>query len=414
MVTRSDTMVIVDAFEKRGAEIRVRRGWLYAAQLVVAASTVLLITRLPNWGEYLFGAVAIIAAAHALGSAWRRWPRIERGDLCADPTGVYVRGRLLVSRETIRLAHVHKRGSMFVRLKRFARPVEIAVDDERQGDALIAALRLDPSRSVMRYHATDGTARRLAIRLVIIVLAFCVLSIGALALMVSAGLFAGAIAEAGLLVAYLLLLLRSNLSIVVGADGLRIRRWVGRARLLRYVDIDEIALEGPHVCFRLRSGELMTIGKGTGPRIRRFFGDDAQDEAEGFVTRVRARIDAHRGASDVTVRSLLVRGGRRVCVWLRALGISSDGAASFRTAAIPPEVLWSVVEDSTAPPTARVGAAVALRRRFDDAARHRLRVVADACVAPELRLAFEAATACDQGNLLGVLESVHDEDPGGR
>ena len=66
------------------------------------------------------------------------------------------------------------------------------------------------------------------------------------------------------------------------------------------------------------------------------------------------------------------------------------------TPAVPVEVLWRVVEDPTAATTARAGAAFALRSTLDDDGKARLRIVADACAAPKLRVALdELATGED-------------------
>src|SRR5262249_62187220 len=67
-----------------------------------------------------------------------------------------------------------------------------------------------------------------------------------------------------------------------------------------------------------------------------------------------------------------------------------DGAAGLRSAAVPDEELWRVIEDPTAPMDARAGAAAAIGRDLDEAGRTRLRVAAAACAAPKLRVALSA------------------------
>ncbi|HZU83716.1 MAG TPA: hypothetical protein VE987_12400, partial [Polyangiaceae bacterium] len=58
------------------------------------------------------------------------------------------------------------------------------------------------------------------------------------------------------------------------------------------------------------------------------------------------------------------------------------------SAALPSERLWRVVEDSSADRTARAGAALALTRSLDDTGRERLRVAAESCAEPRLRVAL--------------------------
>ncbi len=64
--------------------------------------------------------------------------------------------------------------------------------------------------------------------------------------------------------------------------------------------------------------------------------------------------------------------------------------SSYRIAALPPEELWRTVENAIAPPTARAGAAIGLRRVLDDAGRKRLHEVSATCASTALRSTLEA------------------------
>ncbi len=79
---------------------------------------------------------------------------------------------------------------------------------------------------------------------------------------------------------------------------------------------------------------------------------------------------------------------------------------TFRGAAAPtPEALLRVVEDASAKPVERVAAAIALAAA-GDAARVRIRVVAEATAAPRLRVALEAVAREDEvADALEALES---------
>src|SRR4051812_45488041 len=122
-------------FEKSGAEVRARRTWLFFAQFAAIPLWGLVFELLPDWGLYSFlvSYAFLIAALLGVVQAWRRWPRVRRVALRADAAGLHLDGRIAVARKTIRSAHVHARGVTFVRLVRHLRPVEIVVDDEREG-----------------------------------------------------------------------------------------------------------------------------------------------------------------------------------------------------------------------------------------------------------------------------------------
>jgi hypothetical protein len=65
----------------------------------------------------------------------------------------------------------------------------------------------------------------------------------------------------------------------------------------------------------------------------------------------------------------------------------------MRTAPIPRERLFRVVEDASLDPTSRAAAAVALGLELDDEGRARLRAAAEAMAAPKLRFAIEKAAS---------------------
>ena len=400
----------MDGFEKRSAEVHTRRTWLFIAQFAAVAPIIIFVVRfLPSPGQYFLWSTLVVAATFALGQTWRRWPYVRRVDVRADAAGLHLDGRLALARKAIRTAHVHTRGATRVRLVRSARPVDIFVDNEQEGAALIAALRLDPSRSVVRYTMTDGTLRRMLLRTGVIVLVVVALCIASLSLLLWAGVAVAFACEALVLTLYAVLLMRQHLTLSVGADGVRVRRWFGGARFFRYTDMESIALDGSTVSLRLRHGTTLTMSK-VAARATKLFGSDIRDEVEGLVARVSARIDTHRTHNEVSVRAALARGERPTAEWLRSLRLYADASASFRTPAIPADIFWGVVEDATAPATARVGAAVALHGKLDDAARARLRVAADGCAAPQLRVALEAASRTeDERALSAVLDSLYDD-----
>jgi hypothetical protein len=69
---------------------------------------------------------------------------------------------------------------------------------------------------------------------------------------------------------------------------------------------------------------------------------------------------------------------------------ASRGASHYRQAAVPREQLWDVVEGAAADPSERVLAAEALKTgELDVDERKRLRVAAEHCAEPKVRIALE-------------------------
>ena len=63
-------------------------------------------------------------------------------------------------------------------------------------------------------------------------------------------------------------------------------------------------------------------------------------------------------------------------------------ARTYRETRLDEDRLWRMVDDPTASPATRAGAALALSAAIDDPSRARLRVAAEACVEPKLRIAL--------------------------
>ncbi len=407
------TVEAMEAFENHGLEVRTKRTWLFVAQLIACLPFAVLMNRLiPNAAVFFPAAAISISAVVALGQTWQRWPRVRRVRVRADGDGLYLGGSLAVTRDSIRTAHVQRTpAGTIVRLVRRVRPVDILVDDDHQACALIAGLRLDPARSVVRYSMGEGTFLRGLVRIGLISALLCVLVLASMAAFFATGSSIALIAVALTFAGYFILNLRGQLTLSVGADGVEVRRWFGAARFLRYSEIAGISTDGSGVVMELRDGEALTLSHGAGARLTWFVGTETQDEAEGFAARIAPRVKAHETTDDATVRTALDRGGRKTTDWLRALRLYAETSASSRKPATPAELFWGVIEDATAPTTARVGAVVALRGTFDSAARERLRVVAAACVAPRLRIALEAAScARDDRALTAALDSLPADD----
>jgi hypothetical protein len=170
-------------------------------------------------------------------------------------------------------------------------------------------------------------------------------------------------------------------TVEVGEDGVMLRS-LGRRRFIRFDRIDAVTRTAVGVTLRLRDGSdvdliLTQREKAEAKRVEALATAIENGRAD-FAQLTRAEEEA-----------LLVRGSRDVETWtkeMRALGEGSP--AGYRAIAIPEERLWNVVENASADPSAREGAAIALHARLDDEGRQRLRVAAEGIAAPRLRIAL--------------------------
>ena len=89
---------------------------------------------------------------------------------------------------------------------------------------------------------------------------------------------------------------------------------------------------------------------------------------------------------------------------------SSPGEqTAYRQPAMPPELMWRVLEDPGAPPTARAGAAFALRSLLDEEGRVRMVRIAESCAAPPLRVALDRiASEGDEDAIVDALDPLED------
>jgi hypothetical protein len=83
----------------------------------------------------------------------------------------------------------------------------------------------------------------------------------------------------------------------------------------------------------------------------------------------------------------------------------------MRTAPLPRERLFRIVESPSASGLDRAAAAVALGKEADEETRGRLRGAAEACAAPKLRIALEAAAgSSSDAELEAALAEVGEEE----
>jgi hypothetical protein len=182
--------------------------------------------------------------------------------------------------------------------------------------------------------------------------------------------------------------------LTVGADGVLLR-WLWTERFVAWADVAAVEPFDGGVVLALSQGRWITLRTPAAP-------ERCDPAGQTMVERIQAAWRAEIGAAgerDEAAARLLQREGCRTQEWVGAMrSIRGTGQeAGYRSAAVPPDLLWRVVEDPGATPTARIGAAVALSRSLDDAGRERLLAASDACVEPRVRIALATTAAGADG-----------------
>lgn len=384
--------------------IRTRKGWpllaIVSATLVALFPTIITTGNLIGLGYwrawFVFSiALAYAALAYVGVKLYERTRQTFEAAVRADKHGLYLDGRLVLTRRAIRHGNLMVEGErLFLRLHRrapFAAPYDIEVADEAEARRLLADLRLDAQTSVSEFELRIGTRRRAKLRGALRVAAVVASMIGAVSVMQPFGERAAFVCMilASLLGSYFM---SSNVvEVAVGADGLHVKRVIGRARFIAYADLRDVRLEGQDVHLELADGTSLALHR--------------DEEGQALEQRIREALSLHR-ARNVNAAAAVNRGGRTTAAWLRD---TKERGATYRRAVVPDDELWSIVEDAAASPTERAGAALALRAELDEKGQDRLRIAAGACAEKKLRVALESvAERADDEALEEVLEPLED------
>jgi hypothetical protein len=131
-----------------------------------------------------------------------------------------------------------------------------------------------------------------------------------------------------------------------------------------------------------------------------------------LLARIEQGLATFQATEPADLATRLARRGRGREAWLRAL---SGREGDFREAPVPDELLWHVVESPGTPPTARAAAALILTRDASEKNRRRLRIAAEACAEPRLRVVLdEAGKGTGEEALAEALGALDDEADAGR
>jgi hypothetical protein len=166
--------------------------------------------------------------------------------------------------------------------------------------------------------------------------------------------------------------------VAVGLDGVHVRG-TSRPRFFAYLDIDSARASGSDIEL-VRRGRVVL-------RLQLHGEDAARREAVlARITENIARVKEGRGA----VAARLVATSSK-----DDLARVAHGAADYRMATLTREQLWALVEGPEVEASARKAAAEALVASGDGRERARLRVAADHCAEPNVRVALAELAGTD-------------------
>jgi hypothetical protein len=409
--------MLVDAFDEDAFLVR------RSVRLLGGAATLVVLGAALAWalGYVALGCWVAWIGLGGLAYGWGRSPggapravRVGAGleGLSIDGTPAMTAGQIVggwIQPRPRAAPLVHVRG-------RFGRQIRIAVRDADQGRELLRALGIDASQVSAHYWAMArplGEPRAFAQAGLL------------LALTVALGLLAGPAAAPTFAVGLVALIVMFAgfivpTRVVVGGDGVLLR-WLGTIRFVPWSRVTDIE--------RFDGGVMLALGREPGREGGREVWRQGwltlrmpedheryQPERDAMVERMLAAHRAHGPAHEVPMARELGKAGARTRDWVRSMRALLRSAPGFRTAAIPVDRLWQVVEDPRADREARTGAAIALATHAQDDGRERIRIAAAGCAEPRLRIALRTAAtearAPDDvlAEALDALESEGEDD----
>jgi hypothetical protein len=221
--------------------------------------------------------------------------------------------------------------------------------------------------------------------------------IGAVTFLASMGFILehGWYAVVGIFLAYVGLLFFGGYRVLVADDGVVITtRFAHRRRFVPWSAVVAARRSARGVQLDLARGTLLLHAH--------------RRDQPALLDRVNAALAVYQALAARDPDAVLARRGRDRETWLRAF---SDTEGDFRSAPLGEDQLWHLVESPTAPPTARAAAALVLTRTAGDEARGRLRLAAEACASPRLRVVLdEAGSGAAEEALYAALDEVEDHE----
>jgi hypothetical protein len=358
-------------------------------------------------GIYRVSAVASIAAMVAcvaafIGGAFAlaRFNRPKTGFVEVTKRGVDFDGHTSIPRSKIKSAVFTPAVSgrpAHVRLAN-AHDAElgwIGVTGHEQGDEVLAALGLTAQQTKAEFFALMKAGSRTFWAFMAAILMTVGIAVGCAALFHDAA--AGYLAILPFIVASVLL---SPSKAIVGSDGI-LHQMRFDSRFFAWSDVESITPMERGIALLLRNGSRYEIATSSRGKANNEY---ARAGRAALLSRACDAWQAfHTGAvPDVSTR--VARLGRSKEEWIASL---KDREGSFRDAPIRSEDLWKLVESPAAEVTARAGAAAVLANEASEEDRVRLRVAADTCAEPRLRVVLDRAASGD--DVMDAIGEVEDE-----
>jgi hypothetical protein len=187
------------------------------------------------------------------------------------------------------------------------------------------------------------------------------------------------------------LLFRRTSRVAIGLDGVHVTG-SSRTRFFAYREIDDAA----------QRGDDLVLLRGTRVVLRlQLHGKDAA-RREAVLERVRGAIKRAKAERHDATTSFVSAASRE------DLTRAAFGAGDYREASVSREQLWAVVEGPSLDVGAREAAAAALVKSGDAESRERLRVTADNCADPRVRVALQKV--CESEDLEALPNEAEDAE----
>lgn len=401
-------------------------------RLLVAAASPLLLY-IPLIASLMFGAYGqlllllhpLLLAAAAVFEVARRnpRPRLVEGDIRVEPETVELPDGTVLRRALLAQGFVTATDGGGARVTLFGPriPIELQLESEERGRALLAALGLDASQTAVTFTGQSRVATLpLWTRVLGMIGAFlpavAFLAFGVLRATVDRGLSSpgmlSLITGAFMIFAPLgpLALLARPARISVGVDGVAIV-WLGRRRYVPFGRVESVEVLKPELGSKVSRGVALVLDDGERVPLPL----SAASLVEGEAQRLQARIEQARAAR--TARSThhapvqrMAEDGHALVTSLRRSGLGA--VAGPREGATDPERLLATLEDAGAPAAARAQAAIALCADGDEDSRARTLLAARQVASPRLRIAFERAAEqhVEDAALVEALAAIAEEE----
>jgi hypothetical protein len=159
--------------------------------------------------------------------------------------------------------------------------------------------------------------------------------------------------------------------VAVGVDGVLVKG-TSRRRFYAYRD-----LEGA----RVASGDIELLRRGTVVLRLQLHGADAV-RRDAVAARIRENVERVRRGEHAVAAQLVSSSSKD------QLARVASGGADYRAASLSREALWALIEGPAVDADARRAAAEALSKTSDESERARLRVAAEHCADPRVRVAL--------------------------